>query len=365
MTKVLSSKTRLALASLAFVLISVACTTFPAPEFKGIKAWINSEPLTLEELRGNVVLVDFWTYSCVNCIRTFPFLRQWNEKYADDGLVIIGVHSPEFEFEKNYENVLKATQDNGITWPVAQDNDFTTWDHYGNKFWPAKYLIDSKGTVQYTHFGEGQYDQTEQQIRRFLIEAGADLTDVPLGTVGEQTVDQAFIEAPRGAVTRKLFAGFVLAELGEYVRQSDFFKHTGSVVELESPDEHKEGVIYFDGTWEVWPEHTRHGRNSTGYEDVLSLIYSARTLNAVVSSDSGEPYDVRITLNGEFLTEENKGRDVTIAPSGESFLNVAEPRMYHVIEASGYTKDNQLTMSSNSDDFGIFAFTFGVYETGP
>ena len=102
------------MASLACVLISVACTTFPAPEFKGIKAWINSEPLTLEELRGNVVLVDFWTYSCVNCIRTFPFLRQWNEKYADEGLVIIGVHSPEFEFEKDYENVLKTTQDNGI-----------------------------------------------------------------------------------------------------------------------------------------------------------------------------------------------------------------------------------------------------------
>jgi thiol-disulfide isomerase/thioredoxin len=368
-TKVRSSKPKLALASLVFIVISVvisaACTTFPAPEFKGIKAWINSEPLTLEELRGQVVLVDFWTYSCVNCIRTFPYLRQWNEKYADDGLVIIGVHSPEFEFEKDYENVLKATQDNGITWPVAQDNDFKTWDRYGNKFWPAKYLIDSKGTVQYTHFGEGQYDQTEMQIRQLLIEAGADLTDVPVGTVGEQPVDPAFVEAKRGAITRELYAGFVLAELGEYVRQSDYFKHTGSVVELESPDKHKEGVIYFDGTWEVWPEYTRHGRNSTGYEDVLSLIYSARTLNAVLSSDSGEPYNVRITLNGEFLTEENKGQDVTIAPSGESFLNVAEPRMYHVIEAPGYTKDNQLTMSSNSDDFGIFAFTFGVYETGP
>ena len=102
-------------------MVSIACTSFQAPEIKGIKAWINSEPLTIEEFRGKVVLVDFWTYSCVNCIRTFPYLREWNAKYADDGLVIIGVHSPEFEFEKDYSNVLRATQNNGITWPVAQD----------------------------------------------------------------------------------------------------------------------------------------------------------------------------------------------------------------------------------------------------
>ena len=155
-------------------MVSIACTSFQAPEIKGIKAWINSEPLTIEEFRGKVVLVDFWTYSCVNCIRTFPYLREWNAKYADDGLVIIGVHSPEFEFEKDYSNVLRATQDNGITWPVAQDNDFETWQNYSNRFWPAKYLIDKEGVIRYTHFGEGAYDETEKQIRDLLIDAGAD-----------------------------------------------------------------------------------------------------------------------------------------------------------------------------------------------
>jgi thiol-disulfide isomerase/thioredoxin len=364
----ISSPAKLVLATVTIIMVSMitgACTSFQTPEIKGINAWINSEPLTIEELRGKVVLVDFWTYSCVNCIRTFPYLREWNAKYADDGLVIIGVHSPEFEFEKVYSNVLRATQDNGITWPVAQDNDFKTWESYSNRFWPAKYLIDKQGVVRYTHFGEGAYDETEKQIRSLLVDAGAVLSSPPAESPGNQQVDQSFYAAGRASVTRELYAGFVLAELGEYVRQKDFFKNTGSVVELESPDDHKSGVIYFDGSWVVWPEHTRHGRETTGYEDVLSLVYSARSLNVVLSSDSGEPYAVRIMLNGEFLTEENKGEDVTISPNGESFLNVNEPRMYNVIEAPGYAKDNSFTMSSNSDDFSIFAFTFGVYETGP
>ena len=364
-SRTFASPAKLTLASLAVILMAVACTSFKAPEIKGISAWINSEPLTIEELRGKVVLVDFWTYSCVNCIRTFPALKQWHAKYADDGLVIIGVHSPEFEFEKDYDNVLKATQDNGITWPVAQDNDFETWDNYSNRFWPAKYLIDKDGVVQYFHAGEGAYQETEKQIRDLLIDAGASLSDTPLVPIEDQQVDQSFFDAGRVSVTRELYAGFVLAELGEYVRQKDFFKKTGSVVDMESGDDFNPGVIYFDGKWVAWPEHTSHGRDTTGYEDTLSLVYSARSLNVVLSSDSGEPYDVRIKLNGEFLTEENKGADVTISANGESLLNVNEPRMYSVIEAQDYTQGNLLTMSSNSDDFSIFAFTFGAYETGP
>ncbi len=124
-----------------------------AAEVEGIAAWINSDPLTIEELEGKVVLVDFWTYTCINCIRTFPYLKLWHSRYADDGLVILGIHTPEFEFEKDYENVVQATRDNGIIWPVAQDNDYVTWKNYGNRFWPAKYLIDQDGVVRYTHFG--------------------------------------------------------------------------------------------------------------------------------------------------------------------------------------------------------------------
>ena len=157
----------------------------------------------------------------------------------------------------------------------------------------------------------------------------------------------------------------MLAELGQYVRQPEFFKNLGTVVELEAPRELTPGNIYFNGVWVVGPESTRHGRKTREYEDVLSLVYSARSLNAVLSSESGQTYTVRVTLNGKFLTKENKGQDITIASNGESFLTVNAPRMYNVVDAPAYAIDNSLSMSSNSDDFGIFAFTFGIYRTGP
>ena len=144
-----------------------------APEFGGIDAWINGGPLTMAELRGKVVLIDFWTYTCINCIRTYPYLKQWNSRYADDGLVIVGVHTPEFDFEKVYDNVVEATQNDALVWTMAQDNDYITWRRYSNRFWPAKYLIDKDGVVRYTHFGEGAYAETEAVIRELLAEAGS------------------------------------------------------------------------------------------------------------------------------------------------------------------------------------------------
>ncbi len=130
----------------------------------------------MENQLGNVVLIDFWTYSCINCIRTLPFLQAWHERYADEGLVILGVHTPEFEFEKVYDNVVEATEEMGVAWPVVQDNDFSVWDSYSNRFWPAKYLIDRNGVIRYRHFGEGRYAETEQEIRNLLAEVAPRLT---------------------------------------------------------------------------------------------------------------------------------------------------------------------------------------------
>ena len=139
-----------------------------APELAGIAGWINSKPLTMESLRGKVVLVDFWTYSCINCIRTQPYLNAWYDKYEKDGLVIIGVHAPEFAFEKIENNVREASQKAGIKYPIALDNDFKTWNAYANRYWPAKYLIDKEGHIVYKHFGEGNYDETEKKIQELL-----------------------------------------------------------------------------------------------------------------------------------------------------------------------------------------------------
>ena len=140
----------------------------PAPEFSGITNWINSEPLTLEKLKGKVVLIDFWTYSCINCIRTLPYVTKWYETYKDQGFVVVGIHTPEFAFEKVSENVRLATERYHITYPVAQDNDYATWQAYHNQYWPAEYLIDKNGHIVYTHFGEGEYDLTENTIRGLL-----------------------------------------------------------------------------------------------------------------------------------------------------------------------------------------------------
>ncbi|OGM32056.1 hypothetical protein A2803_00620 [Candidatus Woesebacteria bacterium RIFCSPHIGHO2_01_FULL_44_21] len=153
-------------------------TDYPtAPEIIPDGEWINSNPFMLSELRGKVVLIDFWTYSCINCIRTLPYLRNWWEKYKDDGLVIIGVHTPEFEFEKDIDNLRAAVSDFELTYPIVQDNNYATWKAYKNRFWPAKYLIDKDGRIRYSHFGEGEYDETEKKIQELLTETGKTITE--------------------------------------------------------------------------------------------------------------------------------------------------------------------------------------------
>ncbi len=144
----------------------------PAPAFTGLDTWLNSAPLTIEQLRGKVVLVDFWTYTCINCIHTLPYVKAWYDKYKDQGLVVVGVHTPEYPFERSTANVKDALKRFEIRYPVAQDNRYATWEAYNNQFWPAFYLIDKGGRIVYTHFGEGKYDETEATIRRLLAQPG-------------------------------------------------------------------------------------------------------------------------------------------------------------------------------------------------
>ncbi|AMO93428.1 ahpC/TSA family protein [Collimonas fungivorans] len=142
----------------------------PAPEFTGIEKWLNSEPLTMQQLRGKVVLVDFWTYTCINCIHTLPYVKSWHQKYKDQGLVVVGVHTPEYPFERNTDNVKTAIKRFDIGFPVAQDNRYATWTAYNNQYWPAFYLVNKKGQIVYTHFGEGKYAETEAAIQALLAQ---------------------------------------------------------------------------------------------------------------------------------------------------------------------------------------------------
>ena len=173
----------------------------PAPEIADTQRWWNTpgdRPLTLRSLRGRVVLIDFWTYSCINCLRTLPALRAWDARYRRDGLTIIGMHAPEFPFERDAGNVGQAIERNGLRYPVAQDNDFANWSAYGNQYWPAKYLIDARGRVRYVHFGEGSYDRTEHAIRALLEEAGR-------GRLGSMAA--ARVETPHGVQTPESYLG--------------------------------------------------------------------------------------------------------------------------------------------------------------
>ena len=352
------------------------------PNVEGIDAWLNTDmELTIQELvgEGNVVLVDFWTYTCVNCIRTLPFLREWWSQYEDDGLVILGIHTPEFEFEKDYENVSEALMTHDIGWPVAQDNARVTWRNFENRYWPAKYLFNSHGEMIYSHFGEGAYGETEQKIRNALVEAGADLSDDPLDLPQDQVRDAAFQSARisgSAPVTPELYAGWQrnvgVARAGRhpYVAQyEDYFQSIlddgSGIIDVQVPQDLHPHLLYFQGIWSVEPERIRHGRETEELEDYLALNYAGKSVNAVLTSDSGEPYEVVVTVDGAMLTEDNAGADIQWDENGYSYILVDEPRMYGIVDNPQYLPQSILTMRSNSDDFGLFAFTFGVYAEGP
>ena len=333
-----------------------------APEFQGIVNWINSEPLTMEQLRGKVVLIDFWTYTCVNCIRTFPHLKEWYAKYADKGLVIVGVHAPEFEFEKLTKNVINSAASFGLEYPIAQDNDFVTWKNYSNRFWPAKYLIDSEGVVRYTHFGEGAYLDTENFIRVLLADAGADLNRVlPGANPGPQIVSGA----RRGSFTRELYGGYErnASPGGIYVAQEAYYGGPERVVSYIDQGDHENHQIYLQGSWFNGLEELRHARQTENYEDYIAIKFSATTVNAVVNPLRDSPFEVQVTIDGRPLSAEEAGPDVVVA-DGRSYFRVDEGRMYQVVALAEYST-HELRLSSNSDNFALFAFSFGAYQEGP
>ena len=340
-----------------------------APELVGTQEWTNSEPLKIGDLRGQVVLIDFWTYTCVNCIRTLPFLKIWHSKYADDGLVIIGVHTPEFRFEHDIDNVRQAISDYGIGWPIVQDNDYETWRAFNNRYWPAKYLIDKDGVIRYQHFGEGAYDETEEMIRKLLAETGANLSATEPLYASNQTLDQAFKNTIGAEITAELYGGYErgcgLYSLysNSHVANSEYCKSkdmTAMYSDTGSREDHK---LYLQGSWLAEEESLRHGAETTDYEDYMLLRFSAKSVNIVLTPEKAEPFKVQVTLDGEYLNEFNKGEDVVIEEDGKSYLVVDKPRLYAVVEAPEYSTYD-LKLSSNSSDFALYAFTFGVYDKG-
>ena len=338
----------------------------PAADFQGISNWVNSEPLTLDGLRGKVVLVDFWTYTCVNCIRTLSYLKDWHDKYADSGLVIVGVHTPEFEFEHLTENVAAASESFGLEYPIAQDNDFATWRAYSNRAWPAKYLVDKDGVVRYKHIGEGKYTETEFRIRQLLEDAGADLSGIELEVAADPQLDPAARDWKAGnLLTRELYGGYNrnYSSFGLYVGQPKYYEGPDQVLEYTDPGDHANGNLYLHGLWRNGQEELRHARQTENYEDYIALKFSGTSANAVVNPQDGRPYEVQVTLDGRPLRPEEAGPDMVIE-EGRSYFRVDEGRLYELVSLPEYGT-YELKLSSNSEDFALFAFTFGAYEEGP
>ena len=317
-----------------------------APELTKISGFINSKPITLADLRGKVVLVDFWTYSCINCIRTIPYLNAWYEKYADKGLVIVGVHTPEFEFEKDYNNVQAAVEKFDIRYPVAQDNEKGTWNAYDNRYWPRKYLIDADGYIRYDHIGEGGYAETEKVIQSLLAERPEYIG------VNTTTIDQS-ISNPESSQsvnfdrinTPELYFGYQYstAPLGN----SEGYQ-PDQIVNYTVPDNTKvvPNRIYLAGEWKNNADHME--LQSQGGHIVLS--YSAKAVN-IVAGGKGE---LRILEDSSPLDNSSRGTDI----SKDGTVKVDGQRLYNVVEHEDYD-NHQIAIEVAGKGFQIYTFTFG------
>ncbi|MGV1792210.1 cytochrome c biogenesis protein DipZ [Rhizobium sp. A37_96] len=316
----------------------------PSPSLDGAVTWLNSEPLTSAELRGKVVLVDFWTYSCINCIRTIPYVRAWAEKYRDRGLVVIGVHAPEFAFEKNVDNVRKAIADFKIGYPVAIDNDYRIWRAFENNYWPAHCLIDAKGQVRYQHFGEGNYRQTEQAIQDLLREAGSDMAQsgpvVPDAKGAEASPDLGHIRSGETYVGYKQATGFVSPEGLKADAPANY--------SIANPDLNQWGLA---GTWTVGPEQASLDTAGGG----ISYRFSARDLHLVLGpSADGKPIRFQVTVDGK-APGSNHGSDTDAAGNG----TVTGTRLYQLVRQSGDVAARNFEIRFLDPGVQAYAFTFG------
>jgi thiol-disulfide isomerase/thioredoxin len=315
-------------------------------ELAGISGYLNTdgEEIKISDFRGKVVLVDFWTYTCINCIRTLPFLTEWDVKYKDKGLVIIGVHTPEFEFEKKKENVEVAMEKYGIEYRVVQDNDYATWRNFENRFWPHKYLIDSEGYVRYDHIGEGGYEETELKIQELLAEIGEDVSDKGVVDGGNGV---------RFQTTPELYAGlgFALSRGQIYgnLPTEDF--EVGEVFEYDLPETGlRENTIYLEGLWIA----NENELIFAGESGSVWLDFTASEVNIVVEPLEGDLF-MEVLVDGEYVTEANAGNDVVVSDDSSSVF-IDKALLYNVYDGEYINGVLELKVGKG---FSFNAFTFG------
>jgi cytochrome c biogenesis protein CcdA/thiol-disulfide isomerase/thioredoxin len=309
----------------------------PAPDFVGITKWLNTDtPLTVQSLRGKVVLVDFWTYTCINCIRTLPHLVSWYGKYKDNGFVIVGVHTPEFQFEHSTQNVLGAIKMYGIRYPVAQDNDYSTWNNYDNEYWPAEYLIDANGRIRRTHFGEGEYDRMEEAIRELLKENGQ-LLSGPLTGLPDET--------PDGEQSPETYLG---------AKRMEYFYPTGSLStgrrEFAFPNGMNLHTFSLSGQWNIRPEDAVAGADAQ-----LQYRFHADKVYLVLHpGPSKTPQRIRVYLDGKAIGASQAGSDVK-----DGRVTLDADRLYNLVDLRGRRGTHTLRLQFVTPGIEAYAFTFG------
>ena len=315
------------------------------PPLEGAVQWLNSPPLTAEALKGKVVLVDFWTYSCINCLRTLPYVKAWAEKYRDQGLVVIGVHAPEFAFERDVSNVTKAMQDLGITYPVAIDNAYKIWRAFDNQYWPAHYFADAKGQIRYHHFGEGDYAESERVIQQLLREAGA--RNVAGGLIQadakgvQQATDMNEVQSP------ETYLGFQRAEN---------FISTGTLATNQVANYPAAGNLALNH-WTLEGQWNVGGQQATLNQPGGRIVYRfhARDLHLVLGPGAdGKPVRFSVTVDGQAPGDAH-GTDV--APDGSG--TVTEQRLYQLVRQPGAVQDHTFTIEFLDPNVAAYAFTFG------
>ena len=303
----------------------------------------DGKPVKIEDYLGKkVVLLDIWTYSCINCIRTLPYLNEWYKKYEDKGFVIIGLHTPEFEFEKDIENVKAAVEKFGIKFPVVLDNDYSTWQAYRNLYWPRKYLIDIDGFIRYDHIGEGGYEETEKKIQELLKERAAALgeqidIEVPVMKADGSSVSSG--QSPEtyfGSARNELLANGERGRAGEQT--------------FVVPKDIAPSKLYLGGTWSIDPEYAESKASGS------AIVYRFKSKKVFLVMSSDIPQDVEVLVDGKLLGDE-KGKDVKVV-DGKSFVSVSDSTIYEIYSGSTFG-EHTIEFKAGAKGLKAFAFTFG------
>ncbi len=314
-------------------------SNYPAPDFIGITKWLNlpkgQNSLSLKDLKGKVVLVDFWTYTCINCIRTLPHVTTWYDKYSKYGFIVVGIHTPEFEFEHDTNNVLSAIKMYNIHYPVGQDNNYATWNNYNNQYWPAEYLIDTNGVVRRTEFGEGEYNQMETAIQDLLKENGKNV-NLKLSNMPDTT--------PKQELSPETYLGS---------NRMQYYYPTGSLVSgsqnLTLDNSLSENSFSLGGSWIINGEYAQTGNNA-------KLLYNfyANNVYLVLNSGQNKMPTVKVLLDGKPISDSQAGADVK-----NGVVTIDSDRLYNLVNLHGNTSNHILELDFSNAGTQAFAFTFG------